>query len=717
VEPNLKRKHFIVWVLISGVFAAYIWFDVATFLNLEYVKIRYQDLELFEAENPFLSASLFFFLYVSVAALSIPGVLLMTLLSGAVFGFFKGFFLTSFASATGATIAFFISRFLLQDWVRSRFSFHFTSFMKSAEKDIDFYLFSLRMIPFFPFFLVNLLMGLTKISWKRFFLISQFGMATSSAVYVNAGAGLAQVASLSDLLSLKLLLSFTLLGIFPLFSRWVVARYKNNRAYRGYSEPGSYDADLIVIGGGAGGLVTSIIAADAQAKVVLIEQDKQGGECLYTGCVPSKSIIRSSKIMSYLRRASEFGIVEVQGRIDFSSVMQRANEIIKKIEPHDSVERYQSLGVNCLKGTAIIKTPFLVQVGNRKITTRTIVVASGSRPRIPVIEGSSEIVYLTSETIWSIDQLPGCFLIIGGGAMGCEFAQAFQNFGSNVIQIESAERLLPKEDEEVSLVIQKRFIEIGIDVLVGHRLLKFKKDGNQKTAVVQRLSDGIILNIAFDQVLYATGRIPNVENFGLEELGVEISPRGGIKVNARLQTNFRNIFAVGDVVGPLQHTNMASHQGFYAALNSVIGGPLQLAADHRVVPYATFTDPEIARVGLCELDAKMAGIAFDVSRYDLTKNDRLLTDGEALGFVNVITAANSDEILGVTIVGHHASEQIAEFVFAMTHRMGLKSLSKVNHIYPTVSESNRLLASSWRRQHIHKNIRTILAYFLKIRRR
>jgi pyruvate/2-oxoglutarate dehydrogenase complex dihydrolipoamide dehydrogenase (E3) component/uncharacterized membrane protein YdjX (TVP38/TMEM64 family) len=716
MESKLAKKHFIFWVLIFGIIGLYIWFDIASYLNVEYAKTRYQYLEEFEAKNSFLATALFFGLYVLVAALSIPGVLVMTLLGGAIFGFFKGFLLTSFASTIGATIAFSTSRFLLRDWVKKRFKIHLLSFISSTDKDQYFYLFSLRMIPIFPFFLVNLLMGLTKISWRKFYFISQLGMATSSAVYVNAGSELAQITSMSDLLSIKLLLSFTLLGVLPLFSRWLVARYQKNRIYRNYFKPLSYDADVIVIGGGAGGLVTSLVAANAKAKVILIEKDKQGGECLYTGCVPSKSVIRSSKIMSYLRRASEFGIVDAQGRISFPSVMHRVKEIIQKIEPHDSVERYRSLGVDCYKGTAIIKTPFMVHIGNKKITTRSIVVATGSRPRIPEIEGSSEVGYLTSENIWSIDRLPNRFLIIGGGAMGCELAQAFQNFGSNVVQIESAVRLLSQEDKEVSLAIQDKFNEIGVDVLVGHRLLKFKRIEEQKSAVVQRLSDGVILNIVFDQVLYATGRNPNIENFGLEELGVEISQSGGIKVNACLQTNFPNIFAVGDVLGSSQHTNIASYQGLIAATNSIIEGIWELAADYRVVPYAIFTDPEVARVGLCERDARAAGIAFDVCRYDLTKNDRLLTEGEASGFVTVLTAEQSDEILGVTIVGHHASEQIAEFVFAMTHRMGLKSLSQVIHIYPTVSESNRLLASSWRSQNIPKYLRIILDYFLKIRR-
>lgn len=716
MESKLTRKNFIFWVLIFGIIGAYISFDMASYFDLEYVKTRYRYLEQFEAKNSFLAATLFFVLYVLVAALSIPGVLVMTLLGGAIFGFLKGFLLASFASTIGATVAFSISRFLLHDWIRKRFKIHLSSFMRSIEKDQDFYLFSLRMIPFFPFFLVNLLMGLTKISLKKFYFISQLGMAISSAVYVSAGSGLAHITSTSDLLSTRSLLSITFLGVLPLLSRWIVAMCQKNRIYRLYSRPLSYDADLIVIGGGAGGLVTSLVAANAKAKVILIEKDKQGGECLYTGCVPSKSIIRSSKIMSYLRRASEFGIIEAQGSISFPSVMQRTREIIKKIEPHDSSERYRSLGVDCLKGTATIKTPFMVQIDNKEITTRSIVVATGSRPCIPEIEGSSEVGFLTSETIWSIDRLPNRFLIIGGGAMGCELAQAFQNFGSNVVQIELADRLLSKEDDEVSLAIQEKFKEIGVDVLLGHRLLEFKKNGKQKFAIVQRLSDGTILNIAFDQVLYATGRSPNVENFGLEEIGVKISQSGGIAVNAYLQTNFPNIFAVGDVVGPYQHTNMASYQGFYAATNSIIEGVWRLAADYRAVPYAIFTDPQIARVGLCERDARAAGIAFDVSSYDLAKNDRLLTEGEAFGFVTVLTAEKTDEILGVTIVGHHASEQIAEFVFAMTHRMGLKSLSQVNHIYPTVSESNRLLASSWRSQNISKYLRIILVYFLKIRR-
>jgi len=419
-----------------------------------------------------------------------------------------------------------------------------------------------------------------------------------------------------------------------------------------------------------------------------------GGDCLNTGCVPSKALIRSGKIMSYIRRASEFGIDSAGGEVNFKQVMNRVQGIIKTIEPHDSVERFTSLGVECVQGEARIESPYIVSVGDRKIHTRSIIVASGARPLVPAIEGLENIDYLTSDNVWSLQQLPGKLLVVGGGPIGCELAQAFSNLGSDVTQVDMADRIMPREDAEVSELVSSRFQKQGIELLCDHKLLKFESIDGRNYMVAEH--QGETVRVEFDKVLLAIGRKANVEGFGLEELGVAMTDRGTIKVNEYLQTNFPNIFACGDVAGPYQFTHMASFQAWFASLNAMTGGLWRSRVNYNVVPWATFTDPEVARVGLSEHEARQKGISYEITRYDLDDHDRALADGENHGFVKVLTAPGKDKILGVCIVGYHAGELIGEFVFAMTHGMGLKKISAVTHIYPTLMEANKFTANAWR---------------------
>jgi len=690
----VNRIKLVIAAFVLLALGAYIAFDLGQYLTLEFVQSRLASLQAFRDENFALTAAIYFVFYVVATGISIPGAILLTLLGGAIFGLWWGTLLVSFASSIGATGAFLASRLLLRDWVQRRFGAYLAPINKGIEKDGAFYLFSLRMVPLVPFFVVNLLMGLTSISVPAYYFTSQIGMFVSTLVYVNAGAELAQITSLSGLVSPSILLSFTLLGVVPLLAKAIIGMMQKRKRLGAFKKPKRFDANVVVVGGGSAGLVTSLIVAGAKAKVVLVEKHRMGGDCLYTGCVPSKSIIRSGRIMEYIRRAEDYGIVDAAGKVDFAAVMRRVQTVIETIEPHDSPERFTSLGVECVSGAARLLSPYEVEVEGKRITTESIVIASGARPFIPPVPGLDGIDYLTSDTVWSLTELPPRLLVVGGGPIGCELAQAFSRLGSKVTQVDMAARIMPREDEDVSAAVSARFAAQGIEVLTGHRLLKFETvDGEH---FMEAEHQGETVRVAFDRVLLAIGRKANTEGFGLEEIGVALTPQGTVEVNEYLQTNLPNVFACGDVAGPYQFTHMASYQAWFAALNAIAGGFWRSRVNYSVVPWATFTDPEVARVGLSEDEAKQQGIAYEVTRYDMDHHDRSLADGEAHGFVKILTVPGKDKMLGVTIVGYHAGEQIAEFVFAMTHNMGLKSISAVTHIYPTLGEANKFAANAWR---------------------
>ncbi len=668
--------------------------DLGQFLTLEYVQSQLARIKSFQQQNFLLTALIYLGSYVVFTALSVPGALLLTLMGGAIFGVVWGTVLVSFASCIGATIAFLVSRTLLRDWVQAKFGDYLAPINKGIQKDGSFYLFSIRMVPLFPFFMVNLLMGLTPISVTAFYFASQTGMLLSTIIFVYTGAELAQINDLSDLISGPVLLAFTLLGLMPLLARFVTNYINKNRILKSFVKPPHFDVNVVVIGAGSAGLVTSLIVAGAKAKVILIEKHRMGGDCLNTGCVPSKSLIRSARMAASLQRGAEYGLRNVSGTVDFAVVMQRVQTIIKTIEPHDSVERFTSLGVECVKGEATITSPYTVVVGARSITTRSIVIATGARPLVPPIPGLNDIGFLTSDTVWNLRELPQRLLIIGGGPLGCELAQAFSELGSQVTQVDMANRILSREDADVSGVITARFQKAGIRVLCEHRVLEFRMESGVK--ILEAEHQGRKVRIEFDEVLLAMGRQANVEGFGLEALKMPLTEQGTIEVNEYLQTAYPTIYACGDVVGPYQFTHMASFQAWYAALNAMLGGLRQSAINYRVVPWATFTNPEVARVGLNEQEARQRGIKYELTQYSLSNLDRAITDQEAQGFIKVLTVPGKDKILGVTIVASHAGDLIAEFVFAMTHNMGLKKIAATTHIYPTFNEANKFTANAWR---------------------
>ncbi len=705
----MKKNRIFILLIITVLVSAFFIFDLGQYLSLEYIKAQQSGLERYRQQNPLQLAALFFVVYVLVTALSLPGAAVMTLAVGGVFGLFWGTLLVSFASTIGATLAFLVARFLLKDAVQEKFGNRLGALNRGIEKDGAFYLFGLRLVPLFPFFVINLVMGLTPIRAWTFAWVSQVGMFLGTVVYVNAGTQLAQIESLSGIISPGLIFSFVLLGIFPIIAKKVLAALRARKVYAGFSRPGRYDRNLVVIGAGSGGLVASYIAAAVKARVTLVEKHKMGGDCLNTGCVPSKALIRSARFLAQTRRAEEFGFKAASAEFDFADIMARVSGVVKQVEPHDSVERYAGLGVDVIQGEAKIISPFEVEVDGKILTTRNIVVATGARPFVPPIEGLDQLDYLTSDNLWQIKSLPKRLLVLGGGPIGCELAQSFVRFGAQVTIVEMAPRIMIREDEDVAQTVAERFEQEGVVLKLGHKAKLFKQEGGRKILIAEA-DDGDV-EIEFDQVLVAVGRLANTAGFGLEELGVRISDRRTIETNEFLQTNFPNIYACGDVAGPYQFTHTAAHQAWYASVNALFGKFKKFKVDYSVIPFATFTDPEVGRVGLNEQEAKAQNIAYEVTRYGLDDLDRAIADGEAHGFVKVLTVPGKDKILGATIVGEHAGDLIAEFVAAMKHGIGLNKILGTIHIYPTWTEGNKFAAGNWKRAHAPEKILTWVERF------
>ena len=691
----MRTKQIAVITVVSIALVAWFYFDLGRLLQLEVLQQRIGDLRAWYGSNPLMAGLIYFAVYVVVTALSVPGAAVMTLAGGALFGFGYALLLVSFASTIGATLAFLVSRVLLRDWVQGRFGRQLRAVNEGFARDGSFYLFSLRLVPLFPFFAINLLMGLLPIAVWRYYWVSQIGMLPATAVYVNAGTQLGQLESAAGIISAPLLISFLLLAVFPFLARAVVRWLQDRRILGRFRRPSQFDANLVVIGAGSAGLVASLIAATVKARVTLIERDRMGGDCLNTGCVPSKALIRSARIADYGRRAEEFGLVPGPVDVDFGRVMERVQSVVETIEPHDSVERFTGLGVDCVQGNARIVSPWEVEVdGERRLTARNIVIATGARPKVPTIPGLEQLEYLTSDSIWQLREPPGHLLVLGAGPIGCELAQAFVRLGCEVTLATHAARLLPREDPEVSDRVAQAFDRSGIRVLVEHEAQRFEAGQYPRCHFAVA---GEEVEVAFDRLLLSVGRSPNVEGLGLEEMGVELAASGTVAVDEYLRTSVPGIYACGDIAGPYQFTHMASHQAWYATVNALFGRFRRFKVDYSVVPWATFTDPEVARVGLNETEARERDSPCEVTRYDIGDLDRAIADGEAHGFVKVLTRPGKDRILGATIVGYHAGELIGEFVTAMKHGIGLNKILGTIHIYPTLGESNKFLAGEWRK--------------------
>ena len=697
-------KKVLLALLILAAIIVFIAFDLGRFFTLDALKQGKGTLAAWQSNEPWLMAGGYFGLYVAMAALSLPGAAIMTVAAGAIFGLAEGIVLVSFASSLGAVLAFASARFVLRDSVQRRAGDRLKAVNEGMARDGVFYLFTLRLVPIFPFFVVNLLMGLTRIRVRTFYWVSQLGTLPATAVFVYAGTQLAHIQRLSDVASPRLLLTFTILGMFPLIARGIVRTLQKRRVYARWRRPASFDRNLVVIGAGAAGLVSAYIAATVRAKVTLVEAHRMGGDCLNYGCVPSKALIRSATLAYQMAHADRYGIEPATPRINFRSVMERIHEVIRAIEPHDSVERYTKLGVEVLKGYAKIVDPWTVEVAlnegdTRRLTTRSIVIAAGGSPSVPSVPGLEEVGYVTTDTLWeeftALETPPRRLAILGGGPVGCELAQSFARLGSTVTQIEMLPRILIREDEEVSAFVRERLEAEGVSVFTDHKVLRAEKHADAKALIIEH--QGNHKRIEFDALICATGRTARLNGYGLEALGIETDRT--IHTNEFLETLYPNIFAAGDVAGPYQLTHVAAHQAWYASVNALFGSVRKFKAVYSTIPWSTFTDPEVARVGLSEQEAKQRNVPYEVTRYELQELDRAIADSAAEGFVKILTVPGKDRILGVTIVGKHAGDLLAEFVLAMKHGLGLAKVLGTIHIYPTLAEANKYAAGEWRRAH------------------
>ncbi|NMT62900.1 FAD-dependent oxidoreductase [Marinobacter orientalis] len=707
----MNSKKLILLLIIGAVVALFIGFGGPEILTLENLQKHQSSIEQWISQNLLVAVLGFAAIYVVVTALSLPGATIMTLAGGAFLGNIYGLLAVSVASTIGASLAFLVARFLMRDTLRKRYAATVAKMDRGIRKDGAFYLATLRLVPVFPFFLINLAMGLTGMKLRTYALVSWVAMLPGTFVYVNAGTQLSQIESTGDILSADLLLSFALLGLFPLIAKFIVGFIRKRRVYAGWQKPESFDYNLLVIGGGSAGLVSAYIAAAVKARVALIEKDRMGGDCLNTGCVPSKALIRSARAADTMRHANRYGLESVPVKGSFKNIMDRVKDVIAKVEPHDSPERYRKLGVDCISGNASFVSPWELEVVHNdgrteRLTARSIVVATGGKPAVPPIPGLAQMEPLTSDNLWSLDTRPERLLVLGGGPIGSELAQAFARLGSKVTQVEMGDRLLAKEDSDVADVVMKQFERDGIDLRLNHAAKEFAVEDGEKVAYCDH--NGERVRIPFDQVLVAVGRTANTRGLGLEKIGVEPLSNGTVPVEEDMSMRFPNVFACGDVAGPYQFTHAAAHQAWYAAVNGLFGQFKRFRVDYRVMPWVTFTSPEVARVGLSEAEAKEKGIAYELTRYGLDDLDRAIAESEDYGFIKILTPPGKDKILGAVVVGMHGGEILAEFTLAMKHGLGLSKILGTIHPYPTWNESAKYAAGEWKREHAPQGILNLL---------
>lgn len=693
-------------IIFAIVVAAYVFTDSRSWLDVGFYQHLYR-------ESPLQSALIYFGIYVVVTGFSLPAASLLTVIGGMIFGLYTGTLLVSFASSLGATLACGFSRYLLRGWVQNRLGRYLEKINKGVDSGGGSYLFSLRLIPVFPFWVINLAFGLTRMPLARFYWVSQLGMFPATLVFVNAGAQLGALDrfSVDSVLTPQVILSLLLLALFPYLAKGIMFIWYRSQRYKSYTRPSSYDANLIVIGAGSAGLVAAYIAAAVKAKVILVEQDKMGGDCLNTGCVPSKALIRAAKVAEEVRKAPEFGIDPGYMRVNFAQVMARVKGTIEEIAPNDSIERYSQLGVECVVGSARLVSPWEVDVNGQQYAAKNIVVATGARPAIPAIPGLTASRFVTTDSLWEIEELPGKLLVIGGGPVGCELAQSFQRLGSEVTLVQRRAQLLPSLDSDIADRLMTVLRSEGVNLLLDAQVESIQ--GNLARVV----RENTVEEIPFDLVLVATGRRANTEDLGLRELGLAIADNGTLVVNKFLQTGLPNIYGCGDVCGPFQFTHASSHQAWYATVNSLFGRFKKFSVDYSLLPAVTYTDPEVATVGATEKTLQAEGTLYEVVLFPMSDLDRAVTDGATEGLVKVLTARGKDRILGVAIVAPRAGEMLGEFIAAMKNKKGLNSILATIHAYPGYLEANKLAAGRWKKDHAPESLLRLVKKYHDWRRK
>lgn len=706
-------------LVLIAVFIIITIFDLTRYLNLAYIKSQVEIWAYQLENNLFIFSLIFFLIYVIVTSLSIPGAALLTLLAGTLFGLVGGTIIVSFASTLGATGSFLFSRYLLKDNIEKKFRASYKKINEGLLKEGPLYLFALRLVPIVPFFVINLVMGITRIRVLTYMLTSQVGMLAGTIVYVNAGRSLRELNSTAGIFTFKLWISFILLASLPFISKKILASIRKIKAYKQFKKPKKFDTNLVVIGAGSGGLISAYIAATIKAKVILIEKNKMGGDCLNTGCVPSKAILSASKYARVHLEAKKHGITLSPPKISFSSIMESVHKAIETVAPHDCIERYESLGVQCVQGEAKIISPWEVKVNDRVITTKSIIIATGGTPRIPDIQGITPSIIndyiLTSDTVWSLTTLPPSLLILGGGPIGCEMALAFSSMGSEVTLVHTHSHILSKEDDEVGAFAETILQKNGVKIICNHTAIEVHKKARNIVVDVQN-KEGKTQSIACNKMLCAIGRTAHLDNVLEKNIHIDTLENGSISTNKALQTNIPNIYAVGDCVGPHQFTHIASHMAWYAAVNALLGHIKTFEINYAIVPAVTFLTPEIGRVGLSEKEAKEQGIEYQVSIYHMNESDRAIAEQKTEGFIKVITAGTSDTILGAVVISERGGEILAQFILAMKNKLGLGKILGTILPYPTYAESAKSVAGVWKKKNAPDKIINLLGKYFKMMR-
>jgi pyruvate/2-oxoglutarate dehydrogenase complex dihydrolipoamide dehydrogenase (E3) component/uncharacterized membrane protein YdjX (TVP38/TMEM64 family) len=692
-------------IVLSFVVAAacFLWFDLEQYLTLEMIQAKSGALRDEVQAHPWWTGSVFFAAYVALTVMSFPGTVVLTLLAGALFGLVGGTLMVSFASNIGALVAMLISRFLLRDWIQRRFNKQIASINRGLERDGAFYLFSLRLIPLVPFVLLNPALGLTRVSMWTFWWTTQAGMLPGHAIYVGAGRQLARIREISDILSPSLIGTLALLAIFPLAATKLLTLYKARKVYKGWQKPKSFEHNLLVVGGGSGGLAAARIAASMKARVALVECERLGGAALHSGSVPARALMRAANMNYALRHGSTLGI-RLRTEVDFAEVMAQVRRTLDEAQEHVTAESCKSTGVEMIRGKAQMTSPWSIQVGDRTLCSRAIVIATGSQPVIPPIPGLENVEPLTCEDVWDLQQRPERLLIMGGEANACELAQAFQRLGCQVTLAVEGEMLLAAAEPEAREAVHDALRADGVEVLLKVSPQRFELVENERR--LDCLIDEQKHSLPFDQVLLALGRKAHLDDLGLERLELNIREDGSLEVDEYLATRYPNIYAVGAVAGPDSSFQSAKHHAWYAAANGLFSGFRRFMVSDRVVPRVAFTSPEIASVGLTEAQAKLAEVEYEVTMLDLDSLEAAQMSAGNSGFLKVLTERGRDRIIGVTLVGDGASETLAVFVLAMKHKLGLNKLRRTVHINPTLAEASLAVAEAWRRAHTAKRPQT-----------
>lgn len=695
---KLSRWLIVLALVVAGI--CFFWFDLEQYLTLEVIQAKSGALHAQVQAHPWWAGSIFFAAYVGLTVMSFPGTVILTLLAGALFGLVGGTLMVSFASNIGALIAMLISRFLLRDWVQKRFAKQIASINRGLDRDGSFYLFSLRLIPLVPFVLLNPALGLTRVGFWTFWWTTQLGMLPGNAIYVNAGRQLARIREISDILSPSMIGTLVLLAVFPLAATKLLTLYKARKIYRGWQKPKRFEYNLLVIGGGSGGLAAARIAASMEARVALVEANQLGGAALHSGNVPARALLRAAN----LNQAVQMGEIpgaRMQAEADFADVMQKVRSTLEAAQGRLSAESCKAMGVELIRGQARVTSPWTVQVGDRSISSRALVIATGSQPIIPPIAGIDAVEPLTCENVWQLQERPDRLLILGGESAACEMAQAFQRLGCQVTLAVEHDMLLEQAEPEARQAVQEALTADGVQVLLNASPERFEVMPDERRLVCRVGDEGRTL--PFDQVLLALGRRAQLSGLDLDGLKLNYTDDGSLEVDEYLATRYPNIYAVGAVAGPDSSVQRARHHAWYAAANGLFSGLRRQMVSDRVVPRVTFTSPEIASVGLTEAQAKLAEMDYEVTKLNLDSLQAAQIGSGRAGFVKMLTERGRDRIIGVTLVGDGASESLAVFVLAMKHKLGLNKLRRTVHINPTLAEASLAVAEAWRRAHLSKH--------------